>query len=264
MRRLAQSMDPKKLDLVIQYALAVASEAEDFRDRELGPIHLLKFAYLADLAYAKTEKTSFTGVHWRFHKFGPWAVEAYQRIQPAAQSLQAVERRFSTSTNDEGIRWRVKDPCLARELEGKLPWPVAREVKHAVQQYGSDTAGLLHFVYQTPPMLKAAPGETLDLLPAEVRETEASVVDLISTPLPELSKTKVKKLQTLVKERLEERRRASKLLAPDPVPRYDEVFMNGQDWLDELAGESVRADKGQIHFSDEVWKSPGRRDPEIS
>jgi hypothetical protein len=257
-------MDSKKVDLVIQYALAVAGEAEDFRQRELGPIHLLKFIYLGDLAYAKAEGASFTGVRWRFHKFGPWAVEAFQRIEPAVQTIRAMERRFSSANNEEGIRWRVKNLYLAQDLESKLPWPVAREVKRAVQQYGNDTTELLHFVYKTPPMLKASPGESLDLLTTtESCETEAPVAE-ISSPLPELSKTKVKKLQTLVKERLEEKRRTSKLITPDPAPRYDEVFVSGQDWLDGLAGEPLRAEKGQLHFSAEVWKSPGRRDPEIS
>lgn len=257
-------MDPKKIDLVIQYALAVAGEAEDFRERELGPIHLIKFLYLADLAYAKAERTSFTGVRWRFHKFGPWAVEAFQRIEPAVQSIHAVERRFSNANNDEGIRWRAKDPSLVQELESRLPWPIAREVKRAVRQYGNDTTGLLHFVYKTPPMLKAAPGEFLDLLATEARETEAPVAESVSRSLPELSKTKVKKLQAFVKERREEKRRTGKLITPDPAPRYDEVFASGRDWLEGLAGEPVRAEKGQLHFSDEVWKSPGRRDPEIS
>jgi hypothetical protein len=256
-------MDPKKVDLVIQYALAVAGEAEDFRDRELGPIHLIKLLYLADLAYVKAEGMSFTGARWRFHKFGPWAVEAFQRIEPAVQSIHATARRFSNANNDESIRWRAKDPHLAQELESKLPWPVAREVKQAVRQYGNDTAGLLHLVYKTPPMLKAAPGEVLDLLTTEARETEAPMPESVNPSLPELSKTKVKKLQALVKERREAKRPTSKLITPDPAPRYDEVFASGRDWLEGLAGEPVRAEKGQIHFSDEVWKSPGRRDPEI-
>ena len=30
--------------------------------------------------------------------------------------------------------------------------------------------------------------------------------------------------------------------APQPAPRYDEIFAEGQRWLDELAGEPLRAD----------------------
>jgi hypothetical protein len=255
-------MDSRRVDLVIQYALAVAAEAEEFRDRELGPIHLLKFVYLADLSYARAERQPFTGAGWRFHKFGPWSVDVYQRLQPAVHSIGASERRFAAAGNEEGVRWRVKGAGLAGELEPKLPWSVAREVKHAVRQYGSDTTGLLHFVYRTPPMLRAAPGEALNLLVEEPME-QAGAASTTEAQLPEISKTKVKKLQALVKDRLAERRRAKALVAPDPSPRYDEVFTKGQDWLDGLAGDPVIAEKGQVHFSDEVWKSPGRRDPEI-
>lgn len=60
-------IDPGKIDTVIQYALAVAAEAENYRDRELGPIHLIKFVYLGDLASSTESGTSFTGVKWRFH-----------------------------------------------------------------------------------------------------------------------------------------------------------------------------------------------------
>ena len=44
-------MDRDRVDLLIQYALAVAGQ-NDFGERELGPIHLLKYVYLGDLAHA--------------------------------------------------------------------------------------------------------------------------------------------------------------------------------------------------------------------
>jgi hypothetical protein len=90
---------------------------------------------------------------------------------------------------------------------------------------------------------------------------EAGTKDAADARLPEISKKE--KLQALVKQRLEERRLAKALRAPDPAPRYDEVFTKGQGWLDGLAGSSVTAETGQVHFSDPVWKSPGRRDSEI-
>ena len=45
-------MDIQKIDLLLQYALAVASEEDDFKNQRLGAIHLIKYVYLADLAYA--------------------------------------------------------------------------------------------------------------------------------------------------------------------------------------------------------------------
>ncbi len=46
-------MDQDRIDHVIQLALLVAGREDDPFDRELGPIHLIKYVYLADLAYAE-------------------------------------------------------------------------------------------------------------------------------------------------------------------------------------------------------------------
>ena len=256
-------MDSQKVDLIVQYALAVAGEAEDYKDRELGPIHLLKYVYLADLACAQSGGKSFTGASWRFHRFGPWSPEVHGRIRPAIQAIQGIERRFPSQFKDEdAVRWRVQGSQLAEKLEAELPWPVARAVRHAVHEHHNDTTSLLHDVYRTQPMLKAAPGEFLDLSPSPSENSSEEGAEL--TPLPALSKNKVKKLQALVRERLKEKRQSRALTAPDPAPRYDEVFARGQEWLDHQAGEPVTAERGKIRFSDDVWKSPGRRDPETS
>jgi hypothetical protein len=55
-------MDAARVEAVLGYALAVAAQADDWRHRELGPIHLLKYLYLADVAHAKRHGgESFTG-----------------------------------------------------------------------------------------------------------------------------------------------------------------------------------------------------------
>ena len=43
---------PSRVDLLLQYALLVAGEQDEFLDRQLGPIHLIKYVYLADLFHA--------------------------------------------------------------------------------------------------------------------------------------------------------------------------------------------------------------------
>jgi hypothetical protein len=259
-------MDTSKTDLIVQYALAVAAEAEDFKDRELGPIHLIKLVYLADLAYAKENQGAiFSGAPWRFHHFGPWAAEVFQRIEPAALAVGGSERRFPSRFRDEdAVRWKVQDRGLADRLESKLPWPVASAVKRGVRTYGTDTAMLLRDVYSTPPMLQAAPGETLDfglaVVPPVASPDESAP---LTEALPKLSKTKVKNLKAFVQQRLKEKRQARDLAPPDPAPRYDEVFEQGQEWLDGLAGEPVQAERGQLRFADNVWRSAARREPGI-
>lgn len=254
-------MDVKKVDLIIQYALALASEADDFRDRELGPIHLVKFVYLADLAHAQQTGSTFTGVEWRFHHFGPWAVEVFQRIPVAAKAIGAEDRRFPSKFRDEdAVRWRARDQNLLNRLDHLMTQPVASSLRQAVRTWGNDTKALLHHVYSTQPMLKAAPGE---LLTFEVPFKEASTPQSSEETLPVISKTKAKNLKALVKQRLEEKRQGQRMVTPEPLPRYDEIFNKGQEWLDGLAGTSIEPVSGRLHFSDSVWKSSARGEPDI-
>ena len=42
-------MDMHKVDQLLKYVLVAAGQ-EDYGNREVGPIHLVKYVYLADLA----------------------------------------------------------------------------------------------------------------------------------------------------------------------------------------------------------------------
>lgn len=255
-------MDVKKVDLIIQYALALASEADDFKDRELGPIHLVKFVYLADLAHAQQTGRTFTGVEWRFHHFGPWAVEVFKRIPEAASAIGAEDRRFpSKFKGEDAVRWRARDGNLLDKLDRQMTQPIASSLRRAVRAFGNDTKALLHHVYNTPPMLKAAPGEVLTF-EAALKEASKLLQNTEET-LPVISKTKAKNLKALVKQRLAEKREGQRMVTPDPLPRYDEVFDKGQEWLDGMAGASMEPVSGRLHFSDGVWKSSARGESDI-
>ena len=67
-------MNQERVDLLIQYILSVAAQGwGDFDDKEVGPIHIIKYVYLADLAYAMRHGgETYTDIPWRFHNFGPW------------------------------------------------------------------------------------------------------------------------------------------------------------------------------------------------
>lgn len=254
------AMNRDRIEAVFGYALAVAAQSDHPRDRELGPIHLLKYLYLADLAHAKARGgESYTGVDWRFHKFGPWAVEAFQQIEPAMAHLRAGCRQFASGYRDDTLRWHL--PADQLELrEARLPLEVERSVAGAVRAFGSDTSALLHHVYRTPPMLRARPGDRLDLRPAsEPVEAEEPPPD---EPLPEirLSKTRVKKMREEVQRRLARKRKGRRSVVPQPPPLYDEVFAEGVAWLD---GPDPEPHTGKLSFSDEVWTSRARGDTEL-
>jgi hypothetical protein len=249
-------MTAARIEAVLGYALAVAAQADDQRQRELGPIHLLKYLYLADLAYAKKHGgESFTGVDWRFHKFGPWAVEAFQQIEPAMAALEAAARQFTSRYRDDNIRWKL--PADQLELrESGLPLEVVQSVATAVRTFGSDTSALLHHVYRTPPMLRASPGDRLDLR----HEQESETARAESLPEVRLSKTKVRKMREEFQRRLVSKQKGHRAVAPQPPPRYDEVFAEGVAWLD---GPEPEPRRGRLSFSDDVWNSRARGETDL-
>lgn len=259
-------MDIVKVDRIIQYALVVASH-EDIRNRELGPIHLIKYVYLADLAYAERNNgQTFTGVRWRFHNFGPWTTEVYNRLEPACLTIGATKKRIPTKYADDMIRWQASDGELGNALEKDLSIVVTSAVKRAVHDFGADTAGLLHFVYLTKPMLNAAPGEYLDftsvVLP-EITEPEEKV-EILSAKAQKRRKSELTDARARIQQKLTEKREAICGRQFIRQPRYDDVYFAGQEWLDSLAGPEIKEVAGEVTFSPDLWKSRARFDPEIS
>ena len=257
-------MDPKKVDLLIRYALGVAG-LKDPGERELGEIHILKFLYLADLAYAESNGgQTFTGTPWIFYKFGPWCQPVQARIRPVLASCGAIERTFtSPKFEGEGTRWHLDQDAdtIVEEAEITLPWVVQRAVKMAVKRFGDDTTDLLHHVYSTKPMLKAAPNEVLQFEAAESRQQAAALEPIASLTQRQQKKQaeKLKEIRSALRARLAASR--PKLVPPDPPPRYDEIFEAGVRALDADAGGPLVVEAGELVFDRTVWKSRGRSDP---
>lgn len=259
--------DTTRVDLLLKYVLAVAGQEEP-GNREVGAIHLVKYVYLADLAYADRHiGETFTGAPWRFHHFGPWSTEVFARIKPALASVGAEERRYSSARHaEEAIRWFVDDEHLVENLDDQLPLEVSSPIKRAIRQFGADTPSLLHEVYRTRPMLRAAPGEVLDFKPDE---TDEESVDESGSPVITLSRKQARARADALRalrERVQQRLRAahgSRRIAFSPPPRYDQIYAEGQQWLDTLAGESVEPGELKVVVDDAVWKSGGRRESEI-
>ncbi len=257
-------MDLTRIDQIVQFALARAAHEDDWSQRELGPIHLIKYVYLADLAYAREHGgATYTGIKWRFYHFGPWSPEVFGRLDLAAASIGATTRTFEVAGPDtDGKRYTISETdadTLQRRLDRALPPEVTNAVSRAVHQFGSDTNGLLHSVYRTGPMLRAAPNEPLDFS-LTLREPTVA-----SEPAPELSRRQEKKLESSLaaaREAFSARLAAVKSRTTSaqksPPPRYDEVFAEGVKAMDEEA--AVEPLKGELSFPDDIWKS-GWRDP---
>lgn len=117
--------DPSRIDLILRYALLVSGEQDELYDRRLGPIHLVKYVYLADLFHARRhDGATFTGTEWSFYKFGPWSQLVHERIEPALGEIGAEKRTFSSDYEDrqDWVRWHLSDSALLQETEDRLPF----------------------------------------------------------------------------------------------------------------------------------------------
>jgi len=257
-----------KVDKLIQYIVLVAGQEDDAYDRELGPIHLIKYLYLADLAYAAShDGQTYTGLPWRFHHYGPYCQEAFQRLEPALLAIDADQKTIqSIHYENDFTRWFKSDDELHDQFSRQLDLSVTGAIHRAVHKFGTDTAQLLDFTYKTKPMLNAAPGDTLDftLAKAETQPAEAS-------PSPEcepLTRRQERKraeqlsqLKSKLKQRLSTRTQPKFKYTP---PRYDEVFLKGLEQLDAAVGESISPGDYRASFSEDIWKSKARSDPGLS
>lgn len=264
----ALGMDAAKVDLILEYALAVAAEADGQFERRLGRIHLLKYVYLADLAQAERDGVTFTGTPWRFYHYGPWSTGVNERIDSVIAHSHATEHVWhSTKYEADSIRWSVdRDHAQdrLREVESCLPVSVALAVRRTVRAFGNDTSSLLHHVYATAPMLHAAPGQMLDFAVAkrEIRTaTDASGAPEREPTAKELKKRKEARLK------LKGRFRAATMLSPSGgqlkkpslEPIYDDIFRVGAEQIEALAGTSPDGLSGDANLSDDIWTSEIRK-----
>ena len=265
------------IDKVYRYTLALAARADDYRQRALGAIHLLKYAYLADLAHAKrNDGATYTGTPWKFYHFGPWDADAQTRTALIEQA--GATKRSIRSAHGEYERYELS-PREADQVEAAvatdLPWSVRSALMGAVHEYGADTADLLRHVYLTPPMLAARPDEILDFTTA-IEECEEPLFEADEPPprVRRVRQTRAeKRLRAAAREatrekiqRLLAKRRAedARAAARTPQPRYDDVFFAGLEAGDRAAGKGLKPSSGTLTFDDSVWSSSQRRDPDVS
>jgi len=265
-------MDTLNTDKLFQFIIAVASQIGDSFGRRLQPIHLLKYAYLADLAYAERHGgKTFTGIPWRFYHFGPWDEEAYRRIEP---SLLAIGASFEIVESDFGdrkdrIKWSWDGS--GHDFE-HVKRDIPAEIKFLILKYvrnfgGFATYDLLHLVYSTKPMVLAAPGEYLDFGCVQVEETP-----LLETTANTLTaRQKKKRSQKLAEFRDVFRARAARKMElakqqqqNDNPPIYDDVFFEGLACFDTMGAVDLSQGRCTLGIDPAVWKSGSRENPDVS
>ncbi len=216
------------------------------------------------MAYAKQNKgENYTGTDWQFYKFGPWSQNVNARIEPTLAAIGAYKKTFPSKygNKEDCIRWQMTNDFLLDEIERKMPLSIISCLQKDIHKFGQDTSSLLHYVYQTSPMLLAAPNELLDFshLKTFKKSTKRDICETktLSVKKKKKLKEKIRTLRSLSSKKLEDRRKNS-LVKPPMIPRYDDVYIEGLKWLDSLAGSKINEGEKDAVFSNSIWKSPAR------
>ena len=263
-------MDKQRIDQIITFSLLESNRKDDPWDRELGPIHLIKYVYLSDLAYAEHHHgITYTGTPWRFHHYGPWGEEVYERIDLVMQAVEAKVKAISSpKLRDDFFRYSLDDDERYYELYSALPLEITSALKKAIHTYGNDTAELLHYVYRTRPMICAAPGESLifeskKLVEEEIITESQIPKEEISVKRKKLKKEAIDKLKEEMAVRLEKTLTKKKEKRQFTPPRYDDVYYEGVMRVESLAGDPIETEEGVLEVTPNLWKSSFRTDDEL-
>lgn len=256
-----------RLDLLLQYIITVAGQNDPY-DRELGMIHLIKYAYLADLTYASQHNgETFTGLPWKFHHFGPWSVECFQRIEPALTSIGATQRTIESEKYNDFVRWSLDNDELFGRLGDQMDLTVMGAIQKYMRMFGKDTYVLLDFVYKTKPMLTAVPGDLLDFkVVVSIKKTfnDNEPEAELTVRQKKLRRQKFQAFKEKLNAQLEQQVKDNRLKTCPLPPRYDDVFFGGLAQLDAAAGNLPAEGEYTATFCEDVWKSKARHDPELS
>ena len=261
-------MNIQRVDALLAYILIEAQKSDDFGERSLGPIHFIKYIYLADLAYAENHKgETFTGIHWRFHHFGPWDTTLWQRIEPSLTASGAQAINFPSEFADTGYtRWNINSLERLREASQSLTIDMQGFISWAVRKFANHTSDILHFVYNTPPMLRAAPQESLDFTPsgwifepnAFTKNKKITLTARQEKKIKEWQASASKTLQAKIAEQIAKRKKCT---TTQPMAVYDTVYFEGVATLDADINAPFPEGKVSVSIVEDVWKSKARYDP---
>lgn len=164
------------------------------------------------------------------------------------------------------VWWQAVDDLHLVKLDQDLPFIITANLRRNVHQFGKATPELLAFVYSTEPMRNAAPNEFLNFSDLK-KHIQYQIVeeqyDQLSIKQKKKLKSKMDELRSKSAEKLAVKRK-KRLVAPLITPRYDNVYLEGLEWLDSLSGEKINEGENNAVFSDSIWKSPSRTGDDFS
>ncbi|TAA73987.1 MAG: hypothetical protein CDV28_1459 [Candidatus Electronema aureum] len=256
-------MNTNRVIDLIRYILEEARQNEEWSFRELGPIHLIKYVYLADLYYAsQNDGKTFTDLSWQFYHFGPWNPSLYSELPNFIREIGANIRTFESRYTKDGVRYSLNDdyhhdsPC-------SIPLAISSLLRRDIRNYGSATNDLLHYVYTTPPMTNAVPGDYLNFDQIIFMHKESVATENFDN-LTDREKKKRKQRVLDIRKKIAKQREESKKKRVRPAPRYDEVFFNGTMEMNrDIELQEIENHKGLLQVNQNTWIGNWRRSHEL-
>lgn len=214
---------------------------------------LMKYVYLADLAYAKTHAgETYTGANWRFLHFGPWSSDVNDAIDSAMQKAGAEVVTYEHGEHGEHAYWRVRESN--RPKKPNVNVTAAMEIERAAKNY-EPLPDLLHRVYATAPVLNAGPNEPLDFSTAL---TEPPPTWQTVEPLTAKQQKKLKSALAEVHKKIDERRAQQPRKRIKVTPVYSQDFFAIEKAVDEQMGPAIEPEEVELTFEESIWKSGAR------
>jgi len=204
-----------KYDCLICFIAAYAREI----GANLSKTQLIKFLYLADLFYARECGKTFTGWQWRYWHYGPYCKEVIECIaKTQRKGLIFVEEGYEGEFFIKGSKFS------SEHCEQNIPAEILLPLKHYIKKFAGDLTALLDYIYsETEPMLAANYGDYLDFSGAQ------KLPPLPKIHLPRMSKERLKRCRTLIKQIAKEReqilrKRMPAYLSPKELEIVKEVY----------------------------------------
>jgi hypothetical protein len=230
---MVSATNPKTKDAV----LSILLEAKQCGVGKVTRTALVKYVYLMDFWTAEeTRGTTFTGIEWRFHHFGPYSDTLAADLDLLSTQPSVSKEDISGKNNDYSLyslgAW-AKAPSF--EALG-LPSDVRLKLVQTLKQYASDLNALLHFIYfGTAPMQGAIPGSILSFAGSRKLNYKTDV-KTISVPIADAKKAaRIKLLLAKIGKQWEEEHTPNNI--PNP-PIRDALFLEAieDDGLDDIQG----------------------------
>ncbi len=191
------------------------------REGVVGKTALVKLVYLVDVEHYRRHGKVVTGLKWRFHHYGPYAVELETNINSLGGVID--EDRFTGMIGDRlvsGYRyvragdWKEIESAFNPQYGASVKWSVDQVVERWALE---PLSTILDYVYfETEPMQDAKRGEYLDFstVPLEL-PTRRNTAKL---KLPE-------EAENGLHRRLKERReKPSPEIRKATEPAYDDIY----------------------------------------